>query len=69
MSTYYDIRPATGSGHSLDGRLRGYCQGIVPLVLRVTGYGPTTWIRPAPLAIKQLGNDTPRTRDGPTTPD
>jgi hypothetical protein len=33
-----------GSGHPLDGGLRGYCWGNIPRVLWVTGYGPKFWI-------------------------
>jgi hypothetical protein len=37
MSTYSASRRVKGFGHPLNGRLGGYCQGLVP---RVTGYGP-----------------------------
>jgi hypothetical protein len=44
------------------------CQGLVPQVPRVIGYGSTTWIRPGPPVAKWLGNHTLCTRDDPTTP-
>jgi hypothetical protein len=34
-------------------------RGLVPQVPRVTGYGPTAWIQPAPPAAKWLGKHTP----------
>jgi hypothetical protein len=39
MSTYSTSYRANGSGHLLDGRLRGYYQGLVPRVPCVTDYG------------------------------
>jgi hypothetical protein len=52
MSTYSAIHQVIGSGHPLDSRLRGYCRGLVPRVLRVTGYGPVIWIQSIPSSIK-----------------
>jgi hypothetical protein len=37
MTTYSTSHRVNGGGHPLDGRLRGYSQGLVPWV---TGYDP-----------------------------
>jgi hypothetical protein len=44
------------------------CQGLVPWVPQIIGYGLITWIRPTPPAARRLGNYTPHIRDNPTTP-
>jgi hypothetical protein len=67
MSTYSAHHRVDGSGHPLDGGLRGYCQGLVPQVPQATGYNPKFWIQSVPSSSKQLGNHTPRTEYGPTT--
>jgi hypothetical protein len=53
----------------LDGRLRGYCRGLVPRVSPIVSYGPKNWIRLVPSSDRRLGNHTPRTGYGPTSPD
>jgi hypothetical protein len=68
MSTYSAYRRVTGSGHPLDGRRRGYSQGLVPQVPRAIGYGPKFWIRLVPSNSKWLENHTPSTGYVPTTP-
>jgi hypothetical protein len=37
-----------GSGHPLNGTLRGYSRALVPWVPRITGYSPKIWIRLVP---------------------
>jgi hypothetical protein len=39
MSTYSAHHLVTGSDHSLNGGLRGYCQGNLPRVPWAAGYG------------------------------
>jgi hypothetical protein len=41
-STYFASHRVNGSGHPLDKRLEGYCQGHVPQVPWATGYGSKT---------------------------
>jgi hypothetical protein len=43
--------------------------GLLPRVLRVTGYGPKFWIRLVPSSGTQLGNPALRTGNSPTSPD
>jgi hypothetical protein len=45
----------------------GHCPGLVPRVLRVTGYGLKFWIRPIYSSGNRLGNHTHRTEYGITT--
>jgi hypothetical protein len=59
MNTYFAARRMTSSGHLLDGRLGGYCRGLVPQVLRVTDYGPKFYARLVPSSGKWVGNHTP----------
>jgi hypothetical protein len=51
MSTYSVSRQVNGPDHPLNGRLGGYCQGLLPRVPRGAGYGPanmdTTLFLPA----------------------
>jgi hypothetical protein len=68
MSTYLASRQEDIFNQMLDGRLRGYCRGLVPLVQRVVSYGPKFWTRPVASIGKWLGNHTPHARYGPITP-
>jgi hypothetical protein len=40
MRTYSGHRRVTGTGHPLDGGLRGYCRGNLPWVPRAASYVP-----------------------------
>jgi hypothetical protein len=55
MSTYFAIPQMIGFGHPLEGRLRGYCRGLVPWVPRVTSYDSIIWIRSIPSSGKMAG--------------
>jgi hypothetical protein len=68
MSTYSADRPVTGFGDPLNGGHGNYYRGLVPRELWVTCYGPKLWIRPLPSSGKWLGNHTPYTKYGLTTP-
>jgi hypothetical protein len=63
MRTYSASHRVNDSGHPLDGRLGGYCRGLVP---RATSYGPQICIWMVPFSGKQLGNHTPHTGYGPS---
>jgi hypothetical protein len=52
---------------SFDGRLGGYCWGLIPQVPWVTSYEPKIWIRSASFSDRQLRNQAPRTEYDPTT--
>jgi hypothetical protein len=45
----------TDSAHPPNGRLEGYCKGLVPWVSWVIGYDPLNWIRPVPSSGKMAG--------------
>jgi hypothetical protein len=68
MSTYCAHQRVTNFGHPVNGGLGGYCRGLVPRVLLVTGYGSNFLIRVVPSSGKWQGGQMAHTRYRPTTP-